>query len=1110
MMRRHIILALLLIIAFFLTCQGAKGVDGNLSVWLMLHVREYGSDMPISNITVSITMSTVLGTVEKTLTTNETGKVSIYLGESTKPGTSASPRLTRLSLSDNYTLIRVNNIFLEDVTFTARYIKGKTEYMNMQINVDQKISDNKILIDVKCWVLKGRVIAISSSDPVTGEASVISVKPAARVTFEENILKERYERYYFVPQGYEIIISFTPTIGSRYQYSPLRIFVDNNTSFINWMYYAAESYGNGEIKSIGEEIEWLSFMGLSLSRETAEYGALKNLLERSLSLYREKEYDAALNGMNMFAARANDLRGWLSNIKSIAIISAACLSLFVYGMSSLLSSFIFDEVEKSKARLATKILLFSLLMILFSLTNPSSKIAHTMIIEYAINTAVRANDFSAILTGTFVIGSLTYSFMTLISIRRISMVDLALQMGIRGLKRRPFRTILTLATIAIIVSSSILFINISIERETRVKGSWPGTETSGIIVESSSKYELSTYDLKWLHKNEWCMNISYMESVRQQEYIEGSGGIFRVGYIQIGSSAPSTANILCVNPTFMERHYNFSKYVIGFWNYFSEGEKVALLPKNYEVAIDDYIILGVSEGLITLAGEVQDLGFRSLGLFRVIGKFDPLQLLNLKRIDNRTLFEDVANIILLPIGAINDTAVGISEITVITAPGFDPVNVAKEVAYSLGLPVIANRDGLALLIVWSLEISAASFIPFIVPLLVAGLMIYVTMASVYEEKKRELFTLATLGLDPRNTFFTFIIETLLYGFFGTFIGFLGSYLLTLITPSPMPVIGVSLKTSSMGLSIFTIFVALFTGVVMVFLGGYIPSVRAQGLSLMGRAKTRDLTGELISEENNMLFILPVREIVQNSELLYTYIKEILNEMSSSIIDHHSIKSEIRGDGSFNLSFIVFSSGQRVSMPCEIRGERDRDIIVLSIVFPKMYRDYEGIRRILRDLEAKIIGFPTWRDMQLKMKIVREAPKKQKTIDETIDEIRSVIEQIKDSIKKIRILDAQKGKLSEEIYNEFRQKYSSIIDEKFKILRSMTIGLEQYSSQIQDEIKKTNLEIERITIAYNLGEISEEEFIKTCSPLQNKIAVLRNKLKEIEEIFEFLKKPMGII
>ncbi|MBS7638936.1 CdvA-like protein [Candidatus Bathyarchaeota archaeon] len=125
-----------------------------------------------------------------------------------------------------------------------------------------------------------------------------------------------------------------------------------------------------------------------------------------------------------------------------------------------------------------------------------------------------------------------------------------------------------------------------------------------------------------------------------------------------------------------------------------------------------------------------------------------------------------------------------------------------------------------------------------------------------------------------------------------------------------------------------------------------------------------------------------------------------------------------------------------------------------------------------------------------MKIVRETPKKQKTMDE--------------------ILEVQKGKLTEEIYSEFRQKYLGMLDEKFKTLRSVTIGLEPYLEQIQEEIKKINVEIERVTVAYNLGEISEEEYIKICSPLQSRLAALKSKLRELEEIFEFLRKPIGII
>ncbi|MBS7606455.1 FtsX-like permease family protein [Candidatus Bathyarchaeota archaeon] len=1117
MMRKRAVIVVLFVLLpllmGFTIYSRAEGSDGNVSVLLTLYLREYGTNRPIGNVSISIAISTILGHVERIWTTDENGRVTAQLGEVTKVTTPTPPRLTKISLPDDYALIKVNNVFIEDTSFTARYVRGKTEYANMQITVDQKSYGDKILIEVYCWALKGKVIKISSSDPLTGEPSVISVKPAARVMLDTGSIRDGYESYYFVPLGYEVLVSFVPTARSKYTYPPLRVIVDENVSFINWMRYAADSYSSSELSLLEKEISWLSSMGLSLTREIEEYGALRSIRERALSLYEDGAYDVAINGMSMFITRLNDMKRWLSNLRVLAVLGAILISVFIYGMASLSSNFIFEEVERGKARLAAKILIFTSLTIMFSLTNPSSKIACAMIIEMAVNASVKANDLLAILVGALVISASTYFFMMLASIRRAPVIDLALQMGVRGLKRRPFRTMLTLFTIVVVVSSSIFFVNISIERETKVRSSWPSTKISGLIIDSTSvspPVKLSIYDVEWIRRNNWCMNISYMEAIKREEYVEGAGQLYRAGVIYIGlSEQPQAVNIVCIDPDFMERQYELSKYIIGFWNQFSKGEKVALLPKNYGVTIGDYIRLGVSEVLITLSGP-QDLGIRSLGLFRVVGKFDPLQLMDFKRIDNSTLFADITTTVLLPIGAIEDPAIGISEITVMVAPGFNPIDAARDVAYSLGLPVIANKDSLASLISWSLEISLTGFLPYLVPLVIAGLMIYATVVSVYEERKRELFTLATLGLDPRNTFLTFIIETLLLGFFGTFIGFVGSYIVAMIIFSSAPISPIAYKAPYMGWSIFTVFVALFTGVFMVFLGGYIPSMKAQGLSLMGRVKRRELVGEIISENGNLIFMLPIREVVQNSELLYNYVRETLNKMPSSQVDRHSIKGEIRGDGSFSVSFVIFGYGQKVSIPCEIRGERSGDIITPLISFPKSYGEYEEMRRILRDLEAQLIGFSAWRDMQLKMRIVREAPKKEKTIEETIDEIRGLIEQIKDSIKKIRILDAQRSKLTEEVYEEFRQKYLSILNEKFKSLRTMTVGLEPYTSQIQEEIKKTRLEIERITISYNLGEISEEEYIKICSPLQNKLDMLENRLKEIEEIFEFLKKPTGII
>ena len=377
------------------------------------------------------------------------------------------------------------------------------------------------------------------------------------------------------------------------------------------------------------------------------------------------------------------------------------------------------------------------------------------------------------------------------------------------------------------------------------------------------------------------------------------------------------------------------------------------------------------------------------------------------------------------------------------------------------------------------------------------------MASIYEERRREFTTLATLGLDPKNTFQAFLVEALLLGLIGTFLGFFGSYILETLL---IQLVGGDVLSYSHW-SMPAILVALLTGVFMVFLGAYVPAVRAQGLSLMGRVKRRQLIGELISEGEVTIFTLPIRESIQNGEMLYTYIRETLGKFKSSLVDPHTIKGEMYRDGTFKVSFIALSGGHSVFVPCEIKGTlREGDILVPVIEFPTRFKTYSYIREMLRDLEEYMIGYSAWKETRLKLKIVREAPKRRKTMEEILAEIKETINQIKDCNKKLSLLEKQRSELSEEVYNEFREKYVKLVEEKSKHLRSMTTNLEPYRTELQKEIDKTKVEVERLTIARNLDEITEEEYIRRGGPLQARLGILRDKLKEIDEIFEFLKRP----
>jgi len=1086
--------------------------DEKNNLWLILHLRNYKTDLPVSNTSITLTISTSQKEMRfGPVFTNETGTVQLFFGDALNLFYAKSLTL-KLKISNNYTLIKLNETFLEDLQYIAEYSQNHTRYIitgMTQLRDIFKISpsllktlDNQTFIEMNLWVLKGKLIKISDSDPITGMKDILSVKPAVKAAID-NEKSTDYERHYFFPLEYNVTIIHKPKSKTEWICPPLKVTVKENTTLINWMYHAAKAYVDFEMLKIDDEINFFNSSGFSLDREIEEYGAIKSLLNRVLDLYQKREYSSAFGGSRIAKNKMDSLKIWLLNLKNYMIVTSIGIYIFVYGFASLIPALIFEEPAQNKVRLFGKVLIFSILILIFSLTHPALKMTYAIIISKLIGSPTFYVDLPITLSGCFILGSSTYFLITLLSIKKTPVTDLALQIGVRNLKRRTFRSILTLITITIIVFSSIIFVNISMSRSTKVKSFWRGTEKQGVLIEPEIELApLSEYDINWIRKQDWCKDLEYRKEIRHTEP-HGSSQILRNGVLQLGERT-IMVDIVGVNLTFMEKYYNLSKYVRGSWQDFSEGKAVAIIPTAYEITTNDYVTLAVREDLVTPQGPPIPLGVRTLGVFRVVGKFDPLALSKLTNIDNSPLFKDTLNLVLVPVKSVIDPSVVVSEVTIITDEG-DPVDVARELAYMLGVTTIANKDSLAMRIEWSLELSISGLMSFLVPLTITGLMVYNTMASVYEERKREFATLATLGLDPKNAFKVFIIEAFLLGLIGTLFGFIGSYIFVMILNLwAMEVSALSL--SSANWSVSAILVALFTGIVMTFLGSYIPAVRTQGLSLMGRVKKRRFIGELVTEGDATTFTLPIRQTVQNSEILYAYIRETLGKIKASRVDPHTIKGEIFGDGSFTISFVILGSGRSVSIPFEIKGIREGETLIPVVHFPTRYKVYGEIRDILRDLEEYMIGFSAWKDLQLKMKIVREAPKKRKTLEEILDEIRNIIAQIKDCDKKLRMLETQKDKISEEVYDEFRQKYLDRINDLSKGLRSMVIGLESHYRQLLEEIRKIEIEVERITTAYNLGEISEEEYVKTCGPLRGRLANLKRRVKEIEEIYEFLKIP----
>ncbi len=1091
--------------------QAGKG-EQKVNVWVVINVRDYKTDLPIQNVTLSMSITTAWkeGSVGP-ISTNETGTAKVYFGEY-MPRKGEQPSLEDLILFNNYTLIKINNLFIEDIDFTGEYSVNSTRYDNLGTTLLQRNTGREVLIIANLWLLKGKLIRISDFNPFTGKKQILIVKPAVKaavnISAEEN--GSDYESYYFFPIGYSLTISNKPERGGEFQNS-ISVTVNESTTSINWAYYYAREYYKKELKDMNREFLFFDSAGLPMSRERKELTAINNLFQRIIDLYQRSEYSSAFGGARLFIKRINNLKDWLSNIKAYSLLTTISVLLFAYGLAALLPALILEEKINSIMRLILKIMIFTLLIIIFSLTHPSLKVAYALLVRAATQSASFRMDIPSILIGCFTFSSLTYFIMAVISSKKNPLTDLALRLGIRGLKRRPARSILTLITIIIIVSAAIIFVDISANRESRVKSAWRGTDRRGIVISTSlSDMPINMYDVNWIKTQKWSVDIGYLERIYSYEYVAETL-LQRFGILGFKGET-STIEIVGVDPAYMDRAYNLSDYIKGSWSKFKVGEPVAVIPSSLNIAMGDYIKLAVEEYTISSEG-ISFRGRRWFGSFHVIGRFDPTALSQIKMIDGKPLFSDPSKTVLVPIGSIKDPAVIIYDVEVKLPRNIDPVKVAEETSYMLGMPVVANKDGVAMEVEWSLEMSIRGFIPYLFPLIISGLMVYITTSSIYEERRKEFMTMATLGLDPKNTFQVFIAEVILLGLTATFISFVGSYLLMLTLFYIAEPLGLTQISSSSYIpahwSAYSILVAIFTGVLMPLLGGYIPATRAQGLSLMGRIKRRSFIGELITTGDTVRFPLPIRETVQNSEMLYRYIRETLGKFKRSLIDPNSIKGEIRRDGSFTVSFPVLGLEKSTTIPCKIEGEREGERLTPILEFPAAFKEYGKIREIIRDLEEHIIHFSAWKEIQLKMKIVREAPKRKKTLEEVLSEVKETIQQIRDCNRKLKILDSQKEQLSEEVYNEFKEKYKKKAENLLKGLRSMAISLEPYHDQMLEEMKRIDVEIERITTAYNLGEITEEEYIRRCGPLRGRIDDLKAKIRELEEIINFLKMPSNI-
>jgi len=1078
---------------------------------LSVEVFEWMGETPVSNLSFILTMNDTR--IEGR--TNSTGMFSYnWVGERAQ---NVYAPVRGLMLGSNYTAIRICNTVLDTATimpegryisYAGYYSSNRTFYEDILAGLWTSVTKNRTYILCQMWVDRGRAVRVSDYDPAQGKIELY-VNPGLRIY---EVSATDYEDWYFVPIGYPIEIMDVPDFMGTTSYSPLTVTIGGNTSVINWTQHATIEFSRKTQKAIEQRLIWYDSQGFPLEDVRRDYLQTVVMFEQAAVLIGKGNYSMGLNYLTEAQDRSAYVGTELDNIDTYVKMTVLLVTLFSYGFSRLIPTlFIGDE----KKRLMASIVLYFGIFAAFTLTQPHVKVALAMAIGsltgYADLSTVHM-DLLMTLTAAFIWSTFLFLLMFAISsLRTLSFAGFVMDVAMRNMKARRNRTLLTVATVALIVGASVAFVNISSGRGIVETGRWPGSAKKVLIIEprGESFPAIEQYEVSWLRGQTWAKDVGY-EAPLSGNILIGKQTMtvsieIRKGQIPVAEALSGKT----FDPVFYRRYYNLSQYLIGSLP--TTNERGILLSSRISanVGVGDSVELVIH--MINAMAQMPEEIETSIGIFVVKGLFDPEQVSGLTRLDGKPLFTDANKLILVPNGLAPPNITQIREVTVIAKDDVDVQQLAREIAFMFSQAATANSNGQAVRFQEIFMFSVAGGWAQLIPLVIAGLLTYNIVGATVLERRRDISTMAVLGANPSNVTQIFIAEVIVLGFISTLIGFFGSYFLNFFVTmgtSLLELLGISVAGGGLATgqwSLSAIAVALFSGVIITALAGLIPTLRVQNISLMERTKRRVIPLEanrmgLLSE-----YVLPLRVPSLDGELLFSFLKEVFQERLRDI----EAKYDLYQDGTFQVGFKVkgwASNDVSAVVDLTIRVERRGESLYMTLVFPDVLRDSKPFQEFLYKLERNLISYTTWREARVRIKIIRGAVTAPtvRTLEDIIDDLRVLQQQIDEVGGKLDKLESMRTKITATVFTEFDTRYRGEMAKLVKKLRPLGMELEPYRDSLRKEIREITTKVEKLSASYSLGEMSKEDYESQNGPLEIRLKALRQNSDKIEELFRQLK------
>jgi len=987
--------------------------------------------------------------------------------------------------------VKIGDMLVEEVRISSSTfdpVKNSSDLFIFDLPLSyEPFYPNNVTAFCNIWTLKGKLVNVSDYDPFLERKVDLSVRPSHLVQWKSY----KYETTYLLPLGYQVIVECREIVEPE-RYIKFRYKVTNDTTIVPWTQFLVRNALISKIQDVKGEITWFMSFGYPLMYEE-ELSLLDLLLNQSLSLLQLGNYIEAMGAVEIFHNNVKAIERNITLLKVSALNSSLVMLLMILGFSIATSNLLFT---KPRHKNFMRFLTFVSLSVVLALTQPAYRIASGLLVS-CLGVKIESFDLLTLIVSVIVINSLTYVIFIFLSFLIKPERRLSPTIALQYLKARKWMALVVIVTITITIASSALVLRISQYTYLNKEVIEQKSKINGLYIKLNLMYKLngfSEYELSWLKTQLPNSSFYYVSEFSPTEDLQGTCLVAEEETVLV-------VNIVAGNVSLLRDLFGLNEYVYS-GSFISEETCCIMLPAMYMI----YFRVGDEvEPYAYVMRDDQIIPTVSLGPpLKIVGFFDNNLLKNVTGPDGSQLFESPEYTVFVPFVSLeNPEGMVVSRVIAVTnATEVDLESLAKRIAlmFPSRVAIVSPNETT---VYEKVTVVILSGIESVVMLLtIASLLVFTTLLGVMEERERDLRTLAVLGAPPSTLSYVLLTESLLIGFISSLLGWVAIPLVALLMktlteslglgPPEIPLMYVPTMESA--------FIAIILGLAMSLISAAVPASRIQRLSLMGRRKRKILEAEDLRVEGGIAkYTLPLRVSMFEGNMLYRFLR------SEIVSKRDFLGEEVYLDGTFSIKFGIHTTEGSI-INATLRTIRREDVLLLELHVPERFRHYIRLSDTIRNIEEKILKYPEWKARQLKYVILRRAPPRRPfTLDELIEESEKVILEIKDISLKLNTLEKLKTKVSIKLYSEYKDKYDKELRDKYRRLKVLATRLEPFYKQLKSEIGKLSYEINKLNLAKELGEMSEEEYKRKYSEISKIYDEYKDKLSKVEEVFNTLRE-----